>query len=256
MKTIAIFNQKGGVGKTTTNINLASYIAEKGFKVLVIDIDPQGNTTSGLGIDKNSLDNSIYDLLLTDINISEVIKSVDFSDNLFLIPSNIDLAGADIELSSFKNREKVLREKLKEIKSEFDFIFIDCPPSLGLLTLNALVSADSVLIPMQCEYYALEGISQLIRTIDKVKNSMNKELKIEGVLLTMYDSRRNLEIQVAEELKSYFGELVFENSIPRNIRLAEAPSHGIPIMLYEPNAKGAEAYDSLAVEFLEKQGVI
>lgn len=256
MKTIAIFNQKGGVGKTTTNINLASYIAEKGFKVLVIDIDPQGNTTSGLGIEKNSLDKSIYDLLLTDINITEVIKSVNFSKNLFLVPSNIDLAGADIELSSFKNREKVLREKLKDVKTDFDFIFIDCPPSLGLLTLNALVAANSVLIPMQCEYYALEGISQLIRTIDKVKNSMNKELKIEGVLLTMYDSRRNLEIQVAEELKSYFGELVFENSIPRNIRLAEAPSHGIPIMLYEPNAKGAEAYDSLSVEFLEKQGVI
>ena len=256
MKTIAIFNQKGGVGKTTTNINLASYIADKGFKVLVIDIDPQGNTTSGLGIDKNALEKSLYDVLLSDAKISEVMKKVSFSKNLFLIPSNIDLAGADIELSSLKDREKVLSNKLKEVKDDFDFIFIDCPPSLGLLTLNALVSANSVLIPMQCEYYALEGISQLIRTISKVKNSMNKDLEIEGVLLTMFDSRRNLELQVAEELKSYFGELVFENSIPRNIRLAEAPSHGIPIMIYEPKAKGAEAYESLAVEFLEKQGVI
>lgn len=256
MKTIAIFNQKGGVGKTTTNINLASYIAGEGFKVLVIDIDPQGNTTSGLGIDKNSLEKSIYDVLLTDVKISEAIKTVKFSENLFLLPSNIDLAGADIELSSLEDREQVLKKKLKEVQDDYDFIFIDCPPSLGLLTLNALVSSNSVLIPMQCEYFALEGISQLKRTIDKVRNNMNKDLKIEGILLTMFDPRRNLEIQVAEELKSYFGELVFENSIPKNIRLAEAPSHGVPIMIYEPKAKGAEAYESLAAEFLEKQGVV
>ena len=252
MKIVSIFNQKGGVGKTTTNINLASYIALKGHKVLVIDIDPQGNTSSGLGIDKDQLDNTTYELLLTDTKIGDVIHKVEKVENLSIIPSNMELAGADLELSYMEHRESILKSKIQELEEEFDFIIIDCPPSLGLLTINALTASDTVLIPMQCEYYALEGISQLIKTIHKVKKGLNKNLDIEGVVLTMFDPRRNLQIQVAEELKSYFGELVYENSIPRNIRLAEAPSQGLPIALYDAKAKGAEAYSDLADEFLRK----
>lgn len=253
MKVVSIFNQKGGVGKTTTNINMAAYIALRGHKVLVIDIDPQGNTSSGFGIDKENLTNTTYELLLTDIAIKDVIISVEQIENLDIVPSNMDLAGADLELGGLENRESILKKKIEEIKDQYDYLIIDCPPSLGLLTINALTASDTVFIPMQCEYYALEGISQLIKTIQKVKKGLNKNLEIEGVVLTMFDSRRNLQLQVAEELKSYFGELVYENSIPRNIRLAEAPSFGLPIALYDPKAKGAEAYSDLADEFLRKQ---
>jgi len=253
MKVVSIFNQKGGVGKTTTNINLAAYIALRGHKVLVIDIDPQGNTSSGFGIDKENLTNTTYELLLTDVAIKDVIISVEKIENLDIVPSNMDLAGADLELGGMENRESILKRKIEDIKDLYDYLIIDCPPSLGLLTINALTASDTVFIPMQCEYYALEGISQLIKTIQKVKKGLNKNLEIEGVVLTMFDSRRNLQLQVAEELKSYFGELVYENSIPRNIRLAEAPSYGLPIALYDPKAKGAEAYSDLADEFLRKQ---
>ncbi|WP_313127277.1 ParA family protein [Proteiniclasticum ruminis] len=253
MKIVSIFNQKGGVGKTTTNINLAAYIALQGHKVLVIDIDPQGNSSSGLGVDKDNIENTTYELLVGETDINNTVISVENIENLKIIPSNMNLAGADLELSYMENRESILKTKLGLLEESFDFIIIDCPPSLGLLTINALTASDSVLIPMQCEYYALEGISQLVKTIQKVKKGLNKNLEIEGVVLTMFDPRRNLQIQVAEELKSYFGELVYESSIPRNIRLAESPSFGMPIALYDPRAKGAEAYEDLANEFLRKQ---
>lgn len=253
MKIVSIFNQKGGVGKTTTNINLAAYIALQGHRVLVIDIDPQGNTSSGLGVDKDNIENTTYELLIGETDINDTVISVENIENLKIIPSNMNLAGADLELSYMENRESILKTKLGLLEESFDFIIIDCPPSLGLLTINALTASDSVLIPMQCEYYALEGISQLVKTIQKVKKGLNKNLEIEGVVLTMFDPRRNLQIQVAEELKSYFGELVYESSIPRNIRLAESPSFGMPIALYDPRAKGAEAYEDLANEFLRKQ---
>lgn len=253
MKIVSIFNQKGGVGKTTTNINLAAYIALQGHKVLVIDIDPQGNSSSGLGVDKDNIENTTYELLVGETDINDTVISLENIENLKIIPSNMNLAGADLELSYIENRESILKTKLGLLEESFDFIIIDCPPSLGLLTINALTASDSVLIPMQCEYYALEGISQLVKTIQKVKKGLNKNLEIEGVVLTMFDPRRNLQIQVAEELKSYFGELVYESSIPRNIRLAESPSFGMPIALYDPRAKGAEAYEDLANEFLRKQ---
>ena len=253
MKIVSIFNQKGGVGKTTTNINLAAYIALQGHKVLVIDIDPQGNSSSGLGVDKDNIENTTYELLVGEIDINDTVISLENIENLKIIPSNMNLAGADLELSYMENRESILKTKLGLLEESFDFIIIDCPPSLGLLTINAFTASDSVLIPMQCEYYALEGISQLVKTIQKVKKGLNKNLEIEGVVLTMFDPRRNLQIQVAEELKSYFGELVYESSIPRNIRLAESPSFGMPIALYDPRAKGAEAYEDLANEFLRKQ---
>ena len=253
MKIVCVFNQKGGVGKTTTNVNLAAYVAQKGFRVLVIDIDPQGNTTSGFGVDKESLENTTYDLLLSDAAITSIILPMESTENISIIPSNMDLAGADIELASMPDRERILKKKLEAVAGDFDYVFIDCPPSLGLLTINALTAAHSVIIPMQCEYYALEGISQLVKTINMVKKGLNKDLEIEGVVLTMFDGRRNLQIQVAEELKSYFGELVYENTIPRNIRLAEAPSHGMPILTYDGKCKGAEAYSDLSDEFLRKQ---
>lgn len=253
MKIVCVFNQKGGVGKTTTNVNLAAYVAQKGFRVLVIDIDPQGNTTSGFGVDKDSLENTTYDLLLSDAAIASIILPMENTENISIIPSNMDLAGADIELAYMPDRERILKKKLEAVAGDFDYVFIDCPPSLGLLTINALTAAHSVIIPMQCEYYALEGISQLVKTINMVKKGLNKDLEIEGVVLTMFDGRRNLQIQVAEELKSYFGELVYENTIPRNIRLAEAPSHGMPILTYDGKCKGAEAYSDLSDEFLRKQ---
>jgi chromosome partitioning protein len=253
MKVVCVFNQKGGVGKTTTNINIASYVALKDNKVLVIDMDPQGNTTSGFGIDKEKLEYSTYDLLLSDASMDLVIQSVESTGNIEIIPSNIELAGADLELAMLPDREKILKSRLDGIVEKYDYVFIDCPPSLGLLTINALTAANSVIIPMQCEYYALEGISQLIKTINLVKKGLNKDLEIEGVVLTMFDSRRNLQLQVAEELKSYFGELVYENTIPRNVRLAEAPSFGLPIFAYDGKCKGAESYSDLADEFLRKQ---
>lgn len=254
METICIFNQKGGVGKTTTNINLCSYLAMQGKKVLTVDIDPQGNTTSGLGFDKKKIKVSMYDLLTSDISIRDTIKECELVNNLYLIPSKMELAGAEVELINRDNRENILKEKLKEIEGEFDYIFIDCPPSLGILTINALTAADSVLTPIQCEFYALEGVGQLVNTIQLVKKSLNKTLEIKGVILSMYDNRTKLCNEVVSEVKKYFNDKVYKTTIPRNIRLAEAPSFGLPIMLYDDKCKGAEAYEELANEFLERQG--
>ena len=253
MKVISIFNQKGGVGKTTTNINLCSYLCMDGYKVLSIDIDPQGNTTSGLGIDKRKLNLSIYDVLTSDLSIKDVIKQSELISNLYIAPSTMELAGAEVELIGTDNREAILKDKIASIKDDFDFIFIDCPPSLGLLTLNALVASNSVLIPIQCEFYALEGVGQLVNTIQLVKRSLNKELEVEGVIMSMFDGRTNLSIDVVTEVKKYFKDKVYETSIPRNIRLAEAPSFGLPILLYDGKCKGAEAYECLTKEFLRRQ---
>ena len=253
-KTIAIFNQKGGVGKTTTNINLAACLALKGKKILVLDIDPQGNTTSGLGVAKSDLKHTMYDLLIDttfDPNNAIVKTSI---ENLFLIPTSISLVGAEIELVQIESRERLLKKAVDKIKDDYDFIFIDCPPSLGLLTINSLTAVDSVLIPIQCEFYALEGVSQLMSTIELVKQSLNPDLEIQGVILSMFDGRTNLSIQVVEEVKKYFRDKVYTTVIPRNIRLAEAPSYGMPIMEYDPKSKGAEAYMDFAEEFLENEG--
>ena len=252
-KSIAIFNQKGGVGKTTTNINLAACLALRGKKILVIDIDPQGNTTSGLGIAKKGLPYTSYDLLVTDVDPVATIMKTNFK-NLDIIPASVDLAGAEIELVNIKGRERRLKYALDQIRSAYDYILIDCPPSLGLLTLNALTAVDSVLIPIQCEFYALEGVSQLISTIDLVKRSLNSELKIEGVILSMFDGRTNLSLQVMEEVKKYFGSKLYNTVIPRNVRLAEAPSYGLPIISYDPRSKGAMAYEAFAEEFLSMEG--
>ncbi|WP_291700216.1 AAA family ATPase [Clostridium sp.] len=253
MKTICIFNQKGGVGKTTTNINLCAYLAMEGYKVLTIDIDPQGNTTSGLGLDKNNLDLSIYDVLISDTPMKESILRSDLVQKLFISPSTMELAGAEVELINRKNRENIIKDKLKEVENEYDYVFIDCPPSLGVLTINALTCADSVLIPIQCEFYALEGVSQLINTIQLVKKSLNKNLDIEGVVMTMFDYRTNLSNEVLKEVQKYFKDKVYKTTIPRNVRLAEAPSLGLPIMLYDEKCKGAEAYVKLTKEFLKRQ---
>jgi len=253
MKTICIFNQKGGVGKTTTNINLCSYLAMQGKKILTIDIDPQGNTTSGLGFDKKKIELSTYDLLTSDTSIKDTIKECELVNNLYLIPSTMELAGAEVELINRSNRENILKEKLKEIEGEFDYIFIDCPPSLGILAINALTAATSVLTPIQCEFYALEGVGQLVNTIQLVKKSLNEDIEIEGVILSMYDNRTKLCNEVVLEVKKYFNEKVYETTIPRNVRLAEAPSFGLPIMLYDDKCKGADAYEQLANEFLDRQ---
>jgi len=253
MKTICIFNQKGGVGKTTTNINLCAYLAMEGYKVLTIDIDPQGNTTSGLGLDKNNLDSSIYDVLISDTPIKESILRSDLVQNLFISPSTMELAGAEVELINKNNRENIIKDKLEEVKEDYDYVFIDCPPSLGVLTINALTCADSVLIPIQCEFYALEGVSQLINTIQLVKRSLNKNLEIEGVVMTMFDYRTNLSNEVLREIQKYFKDKVYKTTISRNVRLAEAPSFGLPIMLYDEKCKGAEAYVKLTKEFLKRQ---
>ncbi|MEW9121433.1 MAG: AAA family ATPase [Thermotaleaceae bacterium] len=249
-KVIAIFNQKGGVGKTTTNVNISACLAAKGKKVLVVDIDPQGNTTSGLGIDKNSLDYSIYDLILGSVDIRNCILQTS-QENLSIIPSSVQLAGAEIELTEMEEREKPLKKALKGIKNDFDYVFIDCPPSLGLLTINALTAVESVLIPIQCEYYALEGVSQLMNTIELVRKNLNPQLEIQGVVLSMFDGRTNLSIQVVDEVKKYFKGKVYTTLIPRNVRLAEAPSYGMSIIDYDPKSKGAEAYIELAEEFLD-----
>ena len=254
MKTICIFNQKGGVGKTTTNINLCSYLAMQGKKILTIDIDPQGNTTSGLGFDKKKISLSTYDLLTSDVSINDTIKECELVNNLYLIPSKMELAGAEVELINIKSRENILKQKLKEVQGKFDYIFIDCPPSLGILTINALTAATSVLTPIQCEFYALEGVGQLVNTIQLVKRSLNKKLEIEGIILSMYDNRTKLCNEVVEEVKKYFDDKVYKTTIPRNIRLAEAPSFGLPIMLYDDKCKGAIAYEELANEFLDRQG--
>jgi chromosome partitioning protein len=249
-KVIAIANQKGGVGKTTTAINLSSCIAYKGKKVLIIDIDPQGNTTSGLGVDKKEIRKSIYDVLINDENINNVILDT-VVENLKLCPSNIQLAGAEIELVSVISRETRIKMVLEEIKHNYDFIIIDCPPSLGLLTINSLTAADTILVPIQCEYYALEGLSQLMDTVKLVQRHLNPALDVEGVVLTMFDARTNLSIQVVDEVKRYFRNKVYRTIIPRNVRLSEAPSYGLPIILYDPKSKGAECYLELAEEVIE-----
>ncbi|KRU26357.1 sporulation initiation inhibitor Soj [Clostridium sporogenes] len=254
MKVISIFNQKGGVGKTTTSINLCSCLAMNGYKILNIDIDPQGNTTSGMGLDKNSLELSVYNVLTSDeISIKEAIKQSELISNFYILPSTMSLAGAEIELINKLDRERILLQKLKEIENDFDYVFIDCPPSLGLLTINALAASDSVLIPIQCEFYSLEGVGQLVNTIELVQKSLNSNLEVEGVILSMYDIRTRLCNEVAEEVKKYFSDKVYKTTIPRNVRLAEAPSFGLPIILYDSKCKGAEAYNNLSKEFIEKQ---
>lgn len=253
-RIIAIANQKGGVGKTTTSINLSASLALKGKKVLVIDTDPQGNTTSGLGVDKNNLDNTIYELILGECSIKDCLIS-NVVENVDLIPSNVNLAATEIELIGVDKKEFILRNEVDWIKDKYDFIVIDCPPSLNLLTLNAMTTATSVLVPIQCEYYALEGLSQLIHTINLVKERLNPELEMEGVVFTMYDSRTNLSMQVVENVKSNLNQRVYETIIPRNIRLAEAPSYGMPISTYEPKSAGAEAYMHLAEELINRKDV-
>lgn len=250
-KIISIFNQKGGVGKTTTNVNLCAGLAMKGKKVLSIDIDPQGNSTSGLGIEKNDLEFTIYDVLIENYDINKTICKTEI-ENLDIIPSNIELSGAEIELTTTKQRERTLKADIELIKNDYDFIIIDCPPSLGLLSLNALTASSSVIIPIQCEYYSLEAVSQLMDTIKLVNKTLNPDLEIEGVLLNMFDGRTNLSIQVVEEVKKYFKDKVYRTVVPRNIRLAEAPSFGQPIMLYDSKSKGSEAYLKLAEEIIKK----
>ena len=248
-KIISIANQKGGVGKTTTSVSLSAILAKKGKKILMIDMDPQGNGTSGLGIDKN-VKFSVYDVIIDDVEIENKKKKTEI-ENLDVCPSNINLAGAEVELVDMEEREQRLKSKLDKIKEKYDYIIIDCPPSLGLVTLNAFTASDSVLIPVQCEYYALEGLGQLINTINLVKKHLNKSLYIEGALLTMYDARTNLSNQVVKEVKRYFEDKVYKVVIPRNVKLSEAPSYGMPITLYDKRSKGAKCYEKLAKEFLK-----
>ena len=249
-KVIAITNQKGGVGKTTTSVNLSACLAKSGKKVLMLDLDPQGNASSGLGIDKDSLESCIYDVLIDGEDIANIIQ-LTMLKNLFVAPATIQLAGAEVELVGIVSRETILKKALKAVKKEYDFIIIDCPPSLGLLTLNALTAADSALIPIQCEFYALEGVSQLVKTITIVQQTSNTDLQIEGVLLTMFDGRTNLSIQVADEVKKFFGTKVYKTIIPRNVRLSEAPSYGEPVIVYDPKSKGATVYNNLAKEVIK-----
>lgn len=248
-KIIAITNQKGGVGKTTTCVNLASIIAEKGYRVLILDMDPQGNASTAVGVECTKDKNTMYELLIGECEPKDTVHKSEVK-NLDIIPSNVDLSGAEVDLVYVQKREYVLKEALEQIKSNYDFIFIDCPPSLGLLTVNALTSTDSIIIPIQCEYYALVGLGQLMNTIKLIKLHLNPSLAIEGVLLTMKDSRSNLVGQVAEEIHNYFKQKVYKTCIPRNVRLAEAPSHGLPINYYDPKSKGGVAYKELAEEFL------
>lgn len=249
-KIIAVANQKGGVGKTTTAVNLSACLAVNNKKVLLIDIDPQGNTTSGLGFDKNTVGKSIYDMVINEVKIEDIIVPTKI-ENLMLCPSNINLAGAEVELVSVISRETRLKVALEDIGNNYDFIMIDCPPSLGLLTVNALTAADTILVPIQCEYYALEGLSQLMNTVKIVQRHLNRNLSVEGVVLTMFDARTNLSIQVVDEVKKYFGNKVYRTIIPRNVRLSEAPSYGLPIIQYDPKSKGAECYMDLAEEVIE-----
>lgn len=249
-KIISIANQKGGVGKTTTAVNLSTILAKKGKKVLLLDTDPQGNATSGLGINKD-VKFSVYDVIIDDVEVENTIKATQIK-NLDLCPSNMNLAGAEVELVSMKSRETKLKEKLDSIKDKYHYIIIDCPPSLGLVTLNAFTASDTVLIPVQCEYYALEGLGQLVNTINLVRKHFNRNLTIEGALLTMFDIRTNLSNQVVKEVKKYFNNKVYKTVIPRNIKLSEAPSYGMPITVYDARSKGAKSYEKFAKEFLKK----
>lgn len=251
-RVISIFNQKGGVGKTTININLSACLAKRNAKILIIDNDPQGNSTSGVGVNKSEIDISLYDVLVDELNPKQAIVATEYK-NLFVLPSNVDLAGAEIELSTLERREYRLKKAIDAVKDDYDYIFIDCPPSLGLLTINALIASDSILIPIQCEYYALEGVSSLINTFNLVKKNLNKSLEIECVVLSMFDGRTNLSTQVMEEVRAHFGEKVLETAIPRNVRLAEAPSHGMPIIYYDPYSTGAYAFKKLAREFWRRR---
>jgi chromosome partitioning protein len=248
-KTIAIANQKGGVAKTTTAVNLSAWLSLMGQKVLLIDIDPQGNATTGVGIDKETLECCIYDVMINNTPVRDVVIPSTV-ENLDLLPATIDLAGAEIELVNVDEREYVLKKALVEIKDNYDYVFIDCPPSLGLLTLNALTAADSLLIPIQCEFYALEGLTQLLNTFRMVQQNLNSNLELEGVLLTMFDGRTNLSIQVVDEVKKYFKDKVYRSIVPRNIRLSEAPSYGKPVMVYDRRSRGSEVYHELAKEVL------
>lgn len=250
-RIIAIANQKGGVGKTTTTINLSACLAEKEQRVLVVDVDPQGNTTSGLGIDKDNLENTVYELILGEAELEQCIVK-DAVDNLDVLPSNVNLAGAEIDLIGIEEREYILKKTLQKVQDNYDFIIIDCPPSLTMLTVNAMTAADTVLVPIQCEYYALEGLSQLMHTINLVKERLNPDLEMEGVVFTMYDARTNLSLQVVENVKANLNQTIYKTIIPRNIRLAEAPSHGLPINLYDSKSAGAESYRLLADEVMHR----
>ena len=250
-RIIAIANQKGGVGKTTTEINLSASLASLGKKVLAIDMDPQGNMSSGLGVDKNEVEKTVYDLIIGNIGIEECIYE-EVIENLDVLPSNIDLSAAEIELIGVDNKEYILRDEVNKVKEKYDFIIIDCPPALSMLTINAMTTSDSVLVPIQCEYYALEGLSQLIHTIELVQERLNPELEIEGVVFTMYDARTNLSLQVVENVKDNLNQNIYKTIIPRNVRLAEAPSYGMPINLYDPKSKGTESYLLLAEEVINK----
>ena len=253
-RTIAVANQKGGVGKSTTAINLSACLAEQGKKVLTIDMDPQGNTTSGLGVDKNEVEDTLYELLVGQSDVEKTIVK-DVVENVDLIPSNVNLSGAEIELVGIDNKEYILKEITDKIKNNYDYIIIDCPPSLNMLTINAMTTADSVLVPIQCEYYALEGLSQLIHTIDLVQQRLNPELHIDGIVFTMYDVRTNLSNQVVENVRTNLDTKIYDTLIPRNIRLAEAPSHGLPINMYDTKSAGAESYRMLAKEVMERKNV-
>ena len=253
MKIISVFNQKGGVGKTTTVVNLAATLGLQDKKVLIVDMDPQGNSTSGVGLEKTSLENTVYDLVIGNEDIKSLILNTE-ENNVDIVPSNVSLSGAEVEMVNIENRESILKKSLREVDG-YDYILIDCPPSLGVLSINALTASDTVLIPIQCEYYALEGVSQLISTIDLVKMALNPKLEVEGILMCMFDGRNNLSLEVVEEVKKYFKNQVFKSVIPRNIKLAEAPSHGTSILKYDDESKGAIAYKRLSLEIIEKNKV-